>query len=125
MNQHRKLPTKLPTNRVDWSDPRLESLLQRSESWQLDNRGSHPALAVELHLGWAGGEPKAAMMVWQKEHVVVLETSFSIPQGEHVRIDKPFGDGYQTRWGTVVESRVGLRPGDEESGTQVHWVHVR
>lgn len=36
-------PAQKPANRVDWNDPQLESLLRKTESWKLDNRGAYPA----------------------------------------------------------------------------------
>lgn len=123
---HRKSSSKVPTNRVNWKDPHLESLLQKTESWQLDNRGSYPSQEVQIHLGWGGGDlSKPALLVFEREQVMVLETNFAIPPGEHLRVDKPFGDDVQTRWGTVVESRAGVRAGDVESNIHVHWMHVR
>ena len=122
---HRRQPSKVPTNRVNWSDPHLESLLQKTESWQIDNRGSHPSREVEIHLGWGAGTHRPAVLVWEREDVMVLETRFPMRKSEHLRVDKPFGDGIQTRWGTVVESRAGHRAGDEENGIHVHWVHMR
>ena len=123
--KHRRTPSKVPTHRVDWSNPHLESLLQKTESWQIDNRGSFAPQEVEIHIGWGAGLGKHAMLVWERENVMVLETGFTIAPGEHVRVDKPFGDELQTRWGTVVESRAGNRAGDEEGNIHVHWVHMR
>lgn len=125
MTHLKKPPSKIPSNRVNWQDPRLEALLKKSQDWQLDNRGNHPSLEVEIHLGWSASATRKALLVWELADVMVLETDFAIATGEHVRVDKPFGDGYQTRWGTVAESRPGLRADDRESGTQVHWIHLR
>ena len=122
---HRRVPSKVPTHRVDWSNPHLESLLQKTELWQIDNRGTYPALGVQIHVGWGAGISQPAMLVWERENVMVLETNFSIAPGEHVRVDKPFGDELQTRWGTVADSRAGNRAGDEEGNIHVHWVHLR
>lgn len=123
MTCHKPL-SKLPTNRVDWSNPHLESLLQKTEGWQLDNRGCYPALAVEIHIGWGGGDTRRAMLVWEREQVMVIETAFEIRQGEHVRVDRPFGDSYQAVWGVVVEGRPGTREQDLVDGIHVHWLKV-
>jgi hypothetical protein len=53
MTHSKKPPSKVPSNRVNWSDPRLESLLRKSRDWQLDNRGNQPPLEVEIHVGWS------------------------------------------------------------------------
>lgn len=124
MTRHRA-PSKVPTHRVDWSNPHLESLLQKTENWQIDNRGSFPPQHVEIHVGWGAGVSKPAALVWEREDVMVLETGFTLAPGEHVRVDKPFGDGLQMRWGTVAESRAGNRAGDEEANIHVHWVRMR
>jgi hypothetical protein len=122
---HRKQSSKVPTNRVDWSDPHLESLLLKTESWQLDNRGSYPPQEIHIQTGWGAGIAKSAVLVWERDQVMVIETRFPIEQGEHVRLEKPFGDGVQTIWGVVVESRAGHRNDDEANGVQVHWLHRR
>ena len=40
---------------VDWDAPHLQKLLQRVQSWQLDQRGGHAPQAVCLFLGWNRG----------------------------------------------------------------------
>lgn len=115
---------KLPTNRVDWSNPHLESLLQKTEGWQLDNRGCYPPRDVEIHIGWGGGDTRRAMLVWEREQVMVIETAFALRHGEHVRVDRPFGDGLQAIWGVVIDGRPGNREQDQANGIHVHWLKV-
>jgi hypothetical protein len=123
MTCHKPL-SKLPTNRVDWSNPHLESLLQKTEGWQLDNRGCYPAEDVEIHIGWGGGDTRRAMLVWERDQVMVIEAAFQIRHGEHVRVDRPFGDSYQAVWGVVVEGRPGNREQDLVNGIHVYWLKV-
>jgi hypothetical protein len=56
---------------------------------------------------------------------MVLETCFWIPQGEHVRVDRVYGDGARTLWGVVAEGREGFREEDRKNGVYVHWLHMR
>lgn len=114
-----------PPNQIDWSDPHLESLLRKTESWTLDNRGSYTPRRVEIHVGWGAGAGKPAVLVWEREQVMVLETGFPIPLGEQVRVDRPLGDGLRTSWGVVAEGREGHRSEDKAQGVYVHWLHVR
>lgn len=126
----RKPASKKSANRVDWNHPHLEALLKKTEGWQLDNRGSFPPQNVQIQLGWTADADAVAsglpgLLVWEQGQVMVVETDFPIEQGELVRIDKPVGDGFQTMWGSLIESRPGLRDGDEENGIHVHWINMR
>jgi hypothetical protein len=110
---------------VDWNDPQLGSLLSKSGNWQLDNRGSSPPLSLQIHFGWGAGVTKPAVLVWQKDEAMVLETRFPMERGEHVRVDRPSESGLPTIWGEVVESRPGQRADDQANGVQVHWLRIR
>jgi hypothetical protein len=124
MNHHKSF-TQKPANRVDWSDPQLESLLRKTESWKLDNRGVFPEQQVEIHIGWGAAVGRPALLVWERDQAMVLATHFSLPQGEHVRVDSRLGDGIRTMWGVVVEGREGHRAEDRANGIHVHWLHMR
>jgi hypothetical protein len=120
-----KNPAKKSSSRVDWDDPLIASLLKKTESWQLDNRGSFAAQDVEVHLGWGAGSARPGVVVWEQGQVTVLETDFPIEQGELVRIDKQVGGVVQTSMGTLVESRPGNRAHDQPGDVFVHWISVR
>jgi hypothetical protein len=122
---HFNSSTKRSNNQVDWNDPRLESLLRKTESWKLDNRGAFAAIDVQVHVGWGATSGRSARLVWETDQVMVLETQFIIPQGEHVRVDRLYGDGVRTLWGVVAEGREGFREQDRQNGVFVHWLHVR
>ena len=122
---HFKPNSKMSNNQVDWNDPHLESLLRKTESWKLDNRGACTAQDVQTHVGWGANTGRQAVLVWESDQVMVLETRFSIPQGEQVRVDRLYGDGVRIIWGAVVEGREGFREEDRQNGTYVHWLHVR
>ncbi|MFK2900802.1 hypothetical protein ISP15_10695 [Dyella jejuensis] len=122
---HFKPNSKLPGNQVDWSDPRLESLLRKTDSWKLDNRGGFAAQEVHIHIGWGANTGRKATLVWETDQVMVLETCFLIPPGEHVRVDRLQSDGVRTLWGVVAEGREGFREEDRRNGIYVHWLHVR
>lgn len=120
-----KTPLKKLLGTVDWEDPLLASLLKKSENWQLDNRGTFTAQAVEIQLGWGTSSSRPALLVWERDQVMVLETAFPIQQGELVRIDKLVGPSRQSTLGTLVESRIGARVLDEPGEVHVHWITVR
>lgn len=112
-------------NRVDWNDPRLQELLRRSESWKLDNRGTYEPKDIQLYLGWGASIGRAAILVWERDQVMMLETRFSIAVGEHVRVDEPRGESMRSVWGIVVEGREGFRAEDRAKGIHLHWLHLR
>lgn len=121
----RKNRIKKFSNRVNWEDPLLASLLKKTESWQLDNRGTFAPLEVEIQLGWGAGSFRPGTVVWQKDQVSVLETTFPIEPGVLVRIDRRVGDSLLTTLGTVLESRPGSRAHEQPGDVYVHWVIVR
>ena len=122
---HFKPNSKLTNNEVDWNDPRLQTLLSKTESWTLDNRGAFAATEVQIHMGWGANTARQAQLVWESNQVMVLETRFLIPQGEHVRVDRFQAGVARTVWGTVVEGREGFREEDRQNGIYVHWLHMR
>jgi hypothetical protein len=121
---HFKPTSKVSNHQVNWSDPHLEALLRKTEEWKLDSRGGFPAQAVHVHIGWGAGAPRKAILVWEADRVMVLETHYLIPQGEHVRVDRIQGDSMRTVWAVVAEAREGFREEDRENGVYVHWLHV-
>lgn len=122
MNAHKSQVKGSP---VDWNDPRLQALLQRSESWKLDNRGTYMPKDVQIHLGWGANTGRPAILVWERDQVMMLETRFPIPMGEQVRVDEAQGEKLRSVWGIVVEGREGFRAEDRENGIHLHWLHLR
>jgi len=122
---HHKPHSKQSAGYVDWSDPHLESLLRKTEGWKLDNRGAFPAQQVQIHIGWGAATGKPAVLVWERDQAMVLETLFPLPLGEHVRVDSPMGDRLRTVWGVVIEGREGHRTEDRAHGVYVYWLHMR
>lgn len=127
-----KPPAKKSTHRVDWSDPRLEELLKKTEGWQLDNRGTFPPQDIEVQIGWSGDviigaveSIRPGVLVWERAQVMVIETNFPIEQGELVRIRRLVGDNLQTVWGSLIESWPGRRGEDNQNGIHVHWINMR
>jgi hypothetical protein len=121
---HIKPMSKVSNNQVDWSDPRLEALLRKTEEWKLDNRGAFPAQEVQIHIGWGASAARKAVLVWESDRVMVLETRFLVPQGEHVRVDRISAGTMRTVWGVVAEGREGFRQDDQANGVYVHWLHM-
>jgi hypothetical protein len=116
---------KVSNVRVNWNDPDLSSLLKRSESWQLDNRGGCTPQDVQVYVGWSGTVGRSASLVWERDKSAVLETNFSIGPGEQVRVDKHLGESIRTLWGVVVEERKGSREEDHIRGIHLYWLQVR
>lgn len=110
---------------VDWDDPELKSLLEKTAGWALDNRGVFSPVACELYVGWGAGTAKPATLVFEREGSMVVEAAFIIPQGENVRIDFVQAGERKSKWGLVVEGRPGRRADDQANGIHVYWVHMR
>lgn len=122
---HYKPSTKLTKQEVDWNDPHLQSLLRKTESWRLDNRGAFSAQEVRIYIGWGDEIGQSAFLVWENDQVLVLETLYTIARGEHVRVDRPGGGSLRTIWGVVADGREGHREEDRQQGVHVHWLHIR
>lgn len=110
---------------VDWNHPELQSLLTRSAGWSLDNRGVYSPVACELHIGWGASVGRSATLVYERAGVLVVETRFLIPKGEHVRVDRLQSGAMRSTWGTVMDGREGFRAEDRANGVYVHWLHAR
>lgn len=122
MNQHAKPQS---ANVVDWTNPQLQSLLDKTEGWSLDNRGVFSPVPCELHIGWGAGAVRGATLVFERTGVMVVEANFIIHVGEKVRIDRLVLGALRSGWGTVAEGRMGHRAEDRAHGVHVYWVHVR
>lgn len=120
----RKAHTQASPVRVDWDDPKLVSLLQRSEQWSIDNRGGFSPQDVQIYFGWSGSVGKTATLVWERDNAIVLEATFPIGQGEQIRVDKHLGHRIRTLWGVVVDGREGVREEDRQKGVHVYWLQV-
>ncbi|MCE5232475.1 MAG: hypothetical protein ABFC67_13525 [Mizugakiibacter sp.] len=112
-------------HQIDWSAPDLESLLRKTEGWKLDNRSNHEPQHVEVFIGWRGTAGQPAVLVWERDKVMVLETLFPLRRDEHVRVVRHFGENLRTAWGIVVDTREGHRDEDRARGVYVHWLQVR
>lgn len=125
MNHFGKPPSGPSANTVDWSDPKLQSLLSKTEGWSLDNRGVSEPVPCELHVGWGAGTGRPGSLVHEQPGVLVVVSQAIIPKGEQVRVDRFQHGGLRSTWGAVVDSREGRREGDRSRGLQVYWVHTR
>ncbi|MGO4701445.1 hypothetical protein [Dyella sp. 2RAB6] len=120
-----KPPSKWDANQVNWSDPELKALLDRSENWTLDNRSGFEAQRVDVHIGWGASGGRPALLVWERGQAMVLETQFPIAKDEKLRIDRVTATGLRSVWGVVADGRKGTRADDEENNIYVHWVHTQ
>ena len=111
-------------NPVDWNDPQLQKLLGKTDGWSLDNREVQPRRNVQIKIGWQAASCRPAVLVWKRESAMVIETAFTIPVGEYVRIDTDSGDSARSLWGVVAEARPGRREQDAANGIHIHWLHA-
>ncbi len=125
MNHPYKPPSQASGAPIDWGDPRLNSLLSKTEGWSLDNRGVFSPVACELHVGWGASAGKPATLVFQRDGVMVIEAAFIVAPDEQVRVDRIVLGQLRSTWGTVVEGRAGNRAEDRANGIHVYWVHTR
>jgi len=125
---HYKARSDTPVGPVDWSDPHLRSLLEKTANWRLDNRSSLPPQEVQVHIssGWATNNTvcKPALVVVKDDGTMVLVTHFAIPQGEHGGVDSLRGDGRRIAWGKVIDGREGHRVEDSEQGLFLSWLRL-
>ena len=121
MPRDKDFPEQRPV-KVDWSDPALQSLLLKTENWQLDKRRSFTPLEVRIHLRWGIGSPQPATLLDMHEDMLVLQTELPLPAGEHVRIDRPSDDSGTPLWGVVMHSRPAARVDELTQGSQLHWL---
>lgn len=122
MNRHDAPPTR---HQVNWEDPDLKSLLDKTDGWGLDNRGVFEPVECGLHVGWGAGGTRSATLVFERDDVLVVEAAFIIPQGENVRVDYVQAGVPRSRWGMVAEGRDGHRAEDQANNIRVYWVHMR
>ncbi|MBD8871411.1 hypothetical protein [Rhodanobacter sp. DHB23] len=125
---HDKSRSSVSVGTVDWNDPHLSSLLEKADSWRLENRSSLPPQEVQIHINTDWGTvstiSKPALMVAKNETTMVLVTRFPVPLGERLRIDSQRDDGAHIAWGKVVEGREGHRAEDHEHGLFLNWLRL-
>ena len=121
MSRDKDFPEQKPV-KVDWDDPELQSLLRKTESWQLDKRRNFAPQDVRIHLRWSTGAPRAARLLDLHADTIVLQTEFPLPAGEQVRIDRPAGEPGAPLWGVVMQSRPGTRADELTRGAHLHWL---
>ncbi|MBD8880231.1 MULTISPECIES: hypothetical protein [Rhodanobacter] len=126
---HEKSRSSVSIGAVDWSDPLLSSLLEKADSWRLENRSNLPPQEVRIHINtdWvkASTISKPALMVARNETTMVLVTRFPVPLGERLRVDSQQDDGAaHMGWGQVVEVREGYRAEDHEHGLFLNWLRI-
>ena len=124
---HSKSHTGGSVGEIDWDDPYLSSLLEKTAGWRLDNRNNHPPQKVTIHIksGWvtANTITKPALLVSRHEGSMVLVTRFPIQLGEHIGIGMR---GHDTHiiWGKVIKEREGRRAEDREHGLFLSWLRL-
>ena len=125
---HAKSRSRVSVGQIDWHDPYISSLLEKTVDWRLDNRTSQPPKKVQIHLssGWvtANTVSKPAVVVASGDGTMVLATRFPIQLGERVGVDSQRGDGTSILWGRVIEGREGRRAEDSEHDLFLSWLRL-
>ncbi|EQD26038.1 hypothetical protein B2A_15805 [mine drainage metagenome] len=107
---------------VDWDAPHLQTLLEKTEAWQLDTRGGSKPEKAKVFIGWGAMAGKSGIIVWEDEAAVVLQTTSPLLIGERVRVEKHIADQIRSIWSEVVQSRPGQRTSDHVHGLHIHWL---
>lgn len=125
---HNKTRSDVSVGPVNWNDPHLSALLEKTAGWRLDNRSNVPPQEARVHIGsgWTTAKLvcKPALVVVKDDGTLVLVTHFPIPQGEHVGVDSVRDCGTHIAWGHVVEGREGHRVEDREQSLFLSWLRL-
>jgi len=125
---HNKERSRVDVADVDWEDPRLKGLLDKTEGLSIDQRSDEPPVQVSIRVvgGWeSSAEDKPALLVAHSESTLVLATHFPLPHGGDVQVSGVPGAGADRRWAVVTEEREGSRAGDRDKGIFLNWLRPR
>jgi hypothetical protein len=127
MMRNDKDPTLGHMTQVDWDDPQISRLLEATETLRLDNRGTHPARAVHLRLGAAGGgvDRRALLLGDSKGNVLRVLFDQALSLGQLVSVQRDTGAAPGAAWDTC--SVVACRPGErrEDSGRAIFVIELQ
>lgn len=107
---------------VDWDVPHLQTLLEKTEAWQLDNRSGCKPENAKVFIGCGAIAGDSGIIIWEDEVTVVLQTTSPLLVGECVRVEKRIADQIRRIWGEIVQSRPGQRANDRIYGLHIHWL---
>lgn len=125
---HNKERSRVAVADVDWDDPRLEGLLDKTEGLSLDQRSGDPGVAVSIRVaaGWeTSAANKHALLMAHVDETLVLATEFPLPHGVDVQVIGLPGSGPETRWAVVTDEREGSRAEDRGQGIFLQWLRPR
>lgn len=125
---HNKDRTRVSVADVDWSDPRLHKLLEKTDGLSIDNRNQQPGTKVKIRIasGWeSSATDKPALLVADVDGVLVLATHFPLPHGGDVQVMGLPGAGPDLRWAVVTDEREGNRAEDKDAGIFLNWLRPR
>lgn len=122
---HNKERSRVTVADVDWEDPRLKGLLDKTEGLSIDQRSGDPPTEVAIRIvgGWesnAGDKP--ALLVGSFDGTLVLATHFPLTRGDEVQVTGIPGTGPDSRWAVVTEEREGSRAEDRNQGVFLNWL---
>jgi len=125
---HNKDRTRVTVADVDWEDPRLKGLLDKTDGLSIDQRSEQPQVEVSIRVvgGWdTSAEDKPALLVARAEGTLVLATRFPLPHGGDVQVRGLPGAGPDVRWAVVTEEREGSRAEDKGKDIFLNWLRPR
>lgn len=125
---HNKDRTRVSVADVDWSDPRLNALLKKTDGLSIDNRNGVPGTPISIRIasGWeSSATDKPALLVSDVGSTLVIVTRFPLPHGGDVQVMGIPGAGPDARWAMVKEEREGLRAEDKQDGLFLSWLQPR
>lgn len=124
---HNKDRSRVTVGDVDWDDPRLKGLLDKTQGLSIDQRSAEPGVDVTIHIagGWeAGNGEQHALLVAHVDDVLVLATSFPLPHGSEVKVSGVPGAEPDTRWAVVTKEREGIREEDKGKDIFLNWLQA-
>ena len=125
---HNKERSRVTVADVDWNDPRLEGLLDKTEGLSIDQRSGKPGVEVSIRVvgGWeTGGGEQPALLVADADGSLVLATHVPLPHGVEVQVLGVPGSGPDTRWAVITEEREGSREDDKGRDVFLSWLRPR
>ena len=107
-------PTVGNMTEVDWTDPQVSTLLAATDTFRLDNRGTHAAEAVQLRSGGSGPERPALLVGEAAGRVLRVLYDQALPAGHVVALKRDRGGAIGTEWEmcSVISCRPGARAQD-------------
>jgi hypothetical protein len=125
---HNKERSRVSVGDVDWSDPKLNELLKKTDGLSIDHRSQMPGTEVKIRVagGWdTSAEEQSALLVADSDGLLVLVTRFPLSRGGEVQLSGVPGGGSQPLWAVVSDEREGQRIQDQGQELFLSWLRPR